>query len=33
MPGSQFASEVEVHAIQVLIVDDNLNQATLVKTF
>jgi PAS domain S-box-containing protein len=31
MSASQFASEVEVHVIQVLIVDDDLNQASLVK--
>jgi PAS domain S-box-containing protein len=31
MPASQFTSELGIHAIQVLIVDDDLNQATLVK--
>jgi PAS domain S-box-containing protein len=33
MPVSQYTSEVETHTIQVLIVDDDLNQATLVKDF
>jgi PAS domain S-box-containing protein len=33
MPASQFTSEVETHTIPVLIVDDDLNQATLVKDF
>jgi PAS domain S-box-containing protein len=31
MSASQFTSEVEVHTIQVLVVDDDLDQATLVK--
>jgi PAS domain S-box-containing protein len=33
MPASQFTPEVEIDTIQVLIVDDDLNQATLVKDF
>jgi PAS domain S-box-containing protein len=33
MPASQFTSEAETNTIQVLIVDDDLNQATLVKDF